>query len=92
MLLTDYSPEDDTLHNHSFCFSSAEGVHVRWVHYHHSMAGPQVADGGNILQLSRVAGLNKSSHGQTKRGDFPALGLGVWLASHFKKEDCYKNS
>jgi hypothetical protein len=59
MLLIDYSPEDNTLHNHSFCFLSVEGVHVRWIHYHHSMALPQVADGGNVLQLSRVAALNK---------------------------------
>jgi hypothetical protein len=35
--------------------------HVRWVPCHHSMARPQVADGGNTLQVWRVAAniLNK---------------------------------
>jgi hypothetical protein len=38
-------------------------VHVRWVPCHHSMARPQVADGGDSLQIWRVAAniLNKQS-------------------------------
>jgi hypothetical protein len=37
--------------------------HVRWVPCHHGMARPQVADGGNGLQIWRVAAniLNKQS-------------------------------
>jgi hypothetical protein len=38
-------------------------VHVRWVPCHHGMARPQVADGGDGLQIWRVAAniLNKQS-------------------------------
>jgi hypothetical protein len=37
--------------------------HVRWVTFHHGMACPQVADGGEVLQIWRVAAniLNKQS-------------------------------
>jgi hypothetical protein len=28
--------------------------HVRWVHFHEGMARPQVADGGDGLQMWRV--------------------------------------
>jgi hypothetical protein len=30
--------------------------HVKWVSCHHSMARPQVADGGDALQMWRVKG------------------------------------
>jgi hypothetical protein len=32
-------------------------VHVKWVPCHHGMARPQVADGGNGLQIWRVAAI-----------------------------------
>jgi hypothetical protein len=37
--------------------------HVRWAHCHHGMARPPVADGGDGLQIWRVAAniLNKQS-------------------------------
>jgi hypothetical protein len=36
-------------------FSEYFNFHVRWVPCHHSMARPQVADGGDSLQFCRVA-------------------------------------
>jgi hypothetical protein len=30
-------------------------LHVKWVHCHHGMARPQVADRGDCLQIWRVA-------------------------------------
>jgi hypothetical protein len=36
------------------CISNTE-THVRWVPCHHSMARPQVADGGNTHEVWRVA-------------------------------------
>jgi hypothetical protein len=52
-------------------------VHVRWVRCHHSMARPQVADGGNTLQVWRVAAniLNKQSRAADK-GWPSSLGVG----------------
>jgi hypothetical protein len=51
--------------------------HVRWVPCHHGMARPQVADGGNGLQLWRVAAniLNKQSRTADK-GWSSRLGVG----------------
>jgi hypothetical protein len=45
------------------CYTVTQEYHVRWVPCHHSMARPQVADGGNTLQVWRVAAntLNKQS-------------------------------
>jgi hypothetical protein len=36
-------------------------IPVNWVHCHHGTASPQVADGGDVLQIWRVAAniLNK---------------------------------
>jgi hypothetical protein len=53
------------------------------------MARPQVADGGDGLQIWRIAAntniLNKH-RGQPPRGSPPALGLGVGLTTpHLKK-------
>jgi hypothetical protein len=51
--------------------------HVKWVPCHHSMARPQVADGGKGLQIWRVAVniLNKQS--QTANKGWPSsLGVG----------------
>jgi hypothetical protein len=53
-------------------------IHVRWVPCHHGMARPQVADGGDGLQIWRVAAniLNKQSR-QPTRGGLPDWGFGV---------------
>jgi hypothetical protein len=67
-------------------------THVRWVPCHHSMARPQVADGGNTLQVWRVAAniLNKQSRAADK-GWSSSLGLGVGLTTpHRKKQACYE--
>jgi hypothetical protein len=58
------------------------------------MARPQVADGGNSVQIWRVAAniLNKQSRTADKGGP-PAWGLGVGLTiPHRKKLSCYENS
>jgi hypothetical protein len=49
---------------------------VRWVPCHHGMACPQVADGGDSLQIFRVAAniLNKQS--RTDKGWSSRLGVG----------------
>jgi hypothetical protein len=51
--------------------------HVRWVPCHHSMARPQVVDGGNTLQVWRVAAniLKKQSRTADKRWP-SSLGVG----------------
>jgi hypothetical protein len=73
----------------SLTFLITRGIkfnHVRWVPCHHGMARPQVADGGNDLQIWRVAAnILKSSSGQPTRGCPPAWGLGVGLTTpHLK--------
>jgi hypothetical protein len=52
-------------------------LHVRWVPCHHGMARPQVSDGGNALQVWRVAAniLNKQSRTANK-GWSSSLGVG----------------
>jgi hypothetical protein len=52
-------------------------IHVRWVPCHHGMARPQVADGGNDLQIWRVAAnvFNKQSRTADK-GWSSSLGVG----------------
>jgi hypothetical protein len=52
-------------------------IHVRWVPCHPGMACPQVADGGNGLQIWRVATniLNKQSRTADKER-FSRLGVG----------------
>jgi hypothetical protein len=51
--------------------------HVRWVPCHHGMARPQVADGGDALQVWRVAAniLNRQSPTADKGWPFN-LGVG----------------
>jgi hypothetical protein len=51
--------------------------HVRWVPHHDGMARPQVADGGDTLQVWRVAAniLNKQSQ-TTDKGWPSSLGVG----------------
>jgi hypothetical protein len=68
-------------------------MHVKWVLCYNGMAYPQVADGGDSLQMWRVAVnvLKISSHGQLTRGGPPAWGLGVVLtAPHGKKQSVTK--
>jgi hypothetical protein len=50
-------------------------VHVRWVSRHHSMACPQVADGGDSLQIWKAAVniLNKQSR-RANKGWYCSLG------------------
>jgi hypothetical protein len=57
--------------------ANIENVHVRWVPCHHGMTRPQVADGGNGLQIWRVAAnlLNKQS-GTAGKGWSSSLGVG----------------
>jgi hypothetical protein len=52
-------------------------VHVRWVPFHHGKARPQVTDGGNDLQIWRIAAniLNKQSLTADK-GCSSTLGVG----------------
>jgi hypothetical protein len=61
--------------------------YVRWVPCHHGMARPQVADGGDALQLWREAAniLNKQSQTADKGGP-SAWGLGVRLTTPHHKE------
>jgi hypothetical protein len=51
-------------------------LNVTWVYCHHGMARPQVADGGDGLQIRRVAAniLNKQSQTADK-GHFSSLGI-----------------
>jgi hypothetical protein len=51
-------------------------IHVRWVSCHHGMARPQAADGGDGLQIWRVAAniLNKQSR-TTDKGWSGSSGL-----------------
>jgi hypothetical protein len=55
------------------------GLHVKWVPCHHGMARPQVADGGDGLQIWRVAAniLNKQSR-TADRGWSSSLGVRRW--------------
>jgi hypothetical protein len=52
-------------------------VHVKWVPCHHGMVRPQVADGGDGLQIWSVAAnvLNKQSR-TADRGWSSSLGVG----------------
>jgi hypothetical protein len=67
-LLSDGFYSDSTLILTTMCVEFLFNVlmsvfHVRWVPCHHGMARPQVADGGDGLQIRRVAAsiLNKES-------------------------------
>jgi hypothetical protein len=67
--------------NHMFFLLLLVGRHVRWVPCHHGMARPQVADGGDALQVWRVAAniLNKQS--RTADKGWPSslgVGRGAW--------------
>jgi hypothetical protein len=56
-------------------------VNVRWVPCHHGMARPQVSDGGDALQIWRVAAniLNKQSQAAEKGR---SSSLGVWRGAN----------
>jgi hypothetical protein len=67
-------------------------THVKWVHCHHGMTRPQVANGGESHQIWRVAAntLNKQSR-TADRGLYSSFGVGRGLAtSHRKKSVCYE--
>jgi hypothetical protein len=59
---------------------------VKWVPCHHGMARPQIADGGDGLQIWRVAAniLNKQSR-TADRGWCSSLGVGRGLTTHHRK-------
>jgi hypothetical protein len=61
--------------------------HVRWVPCHHGMVCPQVADGGNTLQVWRVAAniLNKQSQTADK-GWLSSLGIGRGAPTPHRKK------
>jgi hypothetical protein len=61
-------------------------THVKWVHFQYDTTRPQVADGGNGLQIWRVAAniLNKQSRTADK-GWSSRLGLGVGLTSFLQE-------
>jgi hypothetical protein len=66
-----------TSHVKFFSICRIQMTHVKWVPCHHGKARPQVADGGDSLQIWRVAAniLNKQSR-IADRGGTPAWGLG----------------
>jgi hypothetical protein len=55
---------------------------------HHATVRPQVAGGGDDIQIRRVAAnILISSRGQPTRGDLPAWWLGVRLTTHSKNNN-----
>jgi hypothetical protein len=65
--------------------------HVSWAPCHHGMARLLVADGGEGLQIRRVAAniLNKKSRIVDKVWS-SSLGVGVGLTPHHEKVVCYE--
>jgi hypothetical protein len=51
--------------------------HVKWVSCHHGMTRPQVADGGDALQVWRVAANVLNRQLRTAEKGWPSS-LGVW--------------
>jgi hypothetical protein len=66
--------------------------HVKWVHQFQSMARPQVAYGGDGLQMWRVAAnIFEKIRGQPTRCGPPFRMLGVGLTTHYHKQlFCYE--
>jgi hypothetical protein len=64
------------------------GLHVKWVHYHHGMARPRVADRGDGLQIWKVAAnmLNKQS--RTADSGWSSVGVG-WGANNPPRKTQY---
>jgi hypothetical protein len=60
--------------------------HIKWVPCHHGMARPQVVDGGDGLQIWRVAAnvLNKQSR-TTDRGWSSSMEVGRGANNHHRK-------
>jgi hypothetical protein len=68
--------------------SKASILHVKWVPCHHGMTRPQVADGGDGLQIWRVAAniLNKQS--RTANNWWSSnLGLGEGITPRRKRNE-----
>jgi hypothetical protein len=67
-------------------FTGLRDIHVKWVACHHGMARPRVADGGEGLQVWRVAAniLNKQSRTADK-GWSSSLGIGRGLTTPHRK-------
>jgi hypothetical protein len=52
-------------------------AHVKWVHCHHGMARPRVADRGDRLQIKRVAANVLNMQSQTAESGWSSnLGVG----------------
>jgi hypothetical protein len=68
--------------------------HVKWVPCHHGMARRQVADGGDGLQIWRVAANISNKQSRTAdRGSPPAWGLGGRLTTpHRKNSNLLRNN
>jgi hypothetical protein len=76
--LLSFFQEKESRFTHSLSLTqAAEPFYVRWVPCHNGMARPQVADGGEALQVWRVASniLNKQSRTADKRWS-SILGVG----------------
>jgi hypothetical protein len=74
--------------------SSSYGLyHVKWVHCHHAITRPVVADRGDGFQVQRVAAniLNKQSQ-TADSGWSSCLGVGRWTNNHhaMKLSVCYE--
>jgi hypothetical protein len=70
----------------NYIYSIIEIFHVKWVPCHHGMARPQFADGGDGLQIWRVAAniLNKQSR-TADRGWSSSMGAGREFKTHHRK-------
>jgi hypothetical protein len=61
--------------------------HVRWGPYHHGMAHPHAVDGGDSLQIWRIAtNILRSRQAQPTRGSPEYWGLGVGLTTPCHKK------
>jgi hypothetical protein len=71
-----YTKQPTDIYNIACCFMQ---VHVKWVHCHHGMVRPRVADRGDGLQIWWVAAniLNRQSR-TADRGWSSSLGVGRW--------------
>jgi hypothetical protein len=60
--------------------------HVRWAPCHHGMASPQVADGGDGLQIWRVAANILKNRSRTADKGWSSS-LGVWRGANHSLKD-----
>jgi hypothetical protein len=60
--------------------------HINWIPCHHGTARTQTADGGDGLQIWRVAANVLTCRGQSTMDGPPALGWGVGLTTPNRKK------